>query len=62
MPVYFACGVYCLAQANWQPRKWLIPGTMTEISIERGQFITGRESLYQDLYGPGKWQPSAKGG
>jgi hypothetical protein len=41
---------YCLMRANWKESKWLIPGTLTEISVPRGAFISGRESLHHALY------------
>ncbi len=42
--------IHCLMRANWEPRKWLVPGTMKEIVVPRGSFITGRESLHASLY------------
>ena len=46
----FRLWTYCLLRANWEPRKWLIPGTMQEIEVPRGAFITGRQSLFASLY------------
>lgn len=43
--------LFCLMRANWKEATWLIPGTMRAIKVARGQFITGRESLYSSLYG-----------
>lgn len=42
--------MYCLLRANWAPGKWLIPGTLKEVAIPRGSFITGREALHRTLY------------
>lgn len=42
---------YCLLRANWKDADWMIPGTTTSVTVKRGQFITGRESLHADLYG-----------
>ena len=36
--------IYCLLTANWKDGKWLMPGTMREVTIPRGSFITGRPS------------------
>ncbi len=44
--------IFCLMKANWKPLRWLIPGTLTEIEVPRGSFITGRESLRFNLYPP----------
>lgn len=43
--------IYCITTANWRDSAWIIPGTLTEITVKRGQFITGRESLFERLYG-----------
>lgn len=42
--------VYCLAKANWKDGKWLVPGTLAEVMVPRGSFITGRSSLHSALY------------
>jgi len=42
--------IYCLIRANWKPKEWIVPGTLTPIVIERGSFITGRESLFDSMY------------
>lgn len=42
--------LYCLMRANWKPRKWLVPGSLKEVEMARGEFITGRESLHASLY------------
>ncbi len=44
--------MHCLWLANWKAKSDVIPGTVTPIVIERGQFITGRESLLNSVYGP----------
>jgi hypothetical protein len=46
----FRLWAYCLLAANWRPRKWLVPGTLREVAVGRGQFVTGRLSLHQTLY------------
>lgn len=46
----FRLWAYCLLVANWKPSKWLVPGTLREVQIGRGQFITGRTSLHEALY------------
>ena len=46
----FRLWTYCLCKANWRATRWLIPGTLTEIEIPRGAFITGRNSLHAALY------------
>ena len=43
---------YCLLRANWRDCKWLIPGTLRELHIRRGQFVTGQQSLHAQLYPP----------
>jgi hypothetical protein len=48
----FRLWCYCLMRANWKESRWLVPGTLLEIAIPRGAFITGRESLSVALYGP----------
>lgn len=42
---------YCLLRANWKDSQWLIPGTLVSRPVNRGQFITGGNSLYEALYG-----------
>lgn len=42
--------IYCLLRANWKDSKWLVPGTLREIKVPAGSFLTGRESLYAALY------------
>lgn len=67
-PVFQDAGLYrlfryCILKANWKPGRWLVPGTMTQIDIDRGQFVTGRESLYAELYGPsyrGSHKPTSR--
>ncbi len=46
----FRLWAYCLLYANWKPAKWLMPGTLREIQVGRGQFVTGRLSLHRTLY------------
>lgn len=55
-PVFYHDGmfrlwVFLLLRANWKPARWLVPGTMEQTTIERGQLVTGRETLFQELYG-----------
>jgi hypothetical protein len=42
--------VYCLLQAAWKDTKTLLPGTTAPFELRRGQFLTSRTSLHQDLY------------
>lgn len=42
--------VHCLMRANWKDKQWIIPGTLQPITILRGSFITGRESLFSEMY------------
>lgn len=59
----FRLWCYCLMRANWKEARWLVPGTLSEISIPRGSFITGRESLHTALYGPdyrGETKPASR--
>lgn len=46
----FRLWMYCLLRANWKPRKWLIPGTLQEVDVPRGAFVTGRQSLFESMY------------
>lgn len=41
---------YCMARANVADKPALIPGTTEFVTIKRGQFITGRNSLHAALY------------
>lgn len=54
---------YLLVKANWKPRDWIIPGTLDRVTIARGQLITGRETLFESLYGNdyrGESKPTAR--
>lgn len=42
--------VYCLLRANWEPRQIMFPGCLEPISVDRGEFVTGRNSLHAALY------------
>ena len=46
----FRLWMFCLMKANWKDGKWLVPGTLSERMIPRGSFITGRESLWEQMY------------
>lgn len=59
----FRLWCYCLMRANWKESRWIVPGTLSEITIPRGAFITGRESLHSALYGPdyrGETKPASR--
>lgn len=43
--------LFCLLRAGWKDSKWLIPGTLNEIVVPRGSFVTGRSKLHKHLYG-----------
>ena len=42
--------LYCILRANWRESKTMIPGTLNEIVIPRGSFLTGRFALHKALY------------
>lgn len=42
--------IYCLLRANWEPRKVVFPGCLSPIQLDRGEFVTGRNSLHAALY------------
>lgn len=46
----FRLWIYCLMRANWKDKTWIIPGTHKTINVPRGSFITGRESLFEEMY------------
>lgn len=50
-PGLFRLWSYCLMRANWRSTTTMIPGTLTATEVKRGQFITGREKLFETLYG-----------
>lgn len=61
--------IYCLMRASWKDGKWLVPGTLKEMVVPRGSFITGLSSLHAALYpkrgADGKaikrdWTPTSK--
>ena len=53
---------YCLLKANHEPQVWSpVSGVVLPIKIKRGQFITGRKSLLEEVYPNPKKRPvSAK--
>lgn len=42
--------IHCLLRANWETRKIMFPGCLTPIEVQRGEFVTGRNSLHAWLY------------
>jgi len=53
--------IHCLLRANWESRRIMFPGCLTPILIERGEFVTGRNSLHATLYPrPDKDNPAAR--
>lgn len=42
--------ILCLLKANHEPADVTIPGILSPIHVESGQFITGRNSLYEDYH------------
>ncbi len=42
--------ILCLLKANREPADVTIPGILKPIHLEPGQFITGRESLWEDYH------------
>jgi hypothetical protein len=56
-PGVFHLWCYCLMRANWKDSKAMVPGTLRQIEVRRGQFITGRESLFANLYANTKQSP-----
>ena len=46
--------VLCLVKANWKDCIVFWEGLKTPIHLERGQFVTGQQSLYADYYAGGR--------
>lgn len=42
--------ILCILKANHKPADVIIPGILKPIHLEPGQFITGRESLWEDYH------------
>lgn len=55
--------MYCLMRASWKDGEWLIPGTTTAVKVKRGQFVTGRETLHEAMFGKnykGEHRPASR--
>lgn len=46
----FRLAMYCIANANYAPKTWVIPGTRIVVDVPRGGFVTGRHKLHSALY------------
>lgn len=46
----FKLFAYCVMEANYRESTYLIPGELKTVTVARGSFVTGRDSLHAHLY------------
>lgn len=49
-PGVFKLWTHLLFNANWEPKSWVVPGTLNKIEIGRGQLIVGCHSLHEAIF------------